>query len=37
LQIVYRRGSELSRVSAQDGHLTHTDAFDLPEDQDRIA
>jgi hypothetical protein len=36
LQIVYRRGVELSRVSDQDGHLTHTDAYDLPEDQDRI-
>lgn len=37
LQLVYRRGSELSRVSYQDGHLTHTDAFDLPEEQDEIA
>jgi hypothetical protein len=36
LQLVYRRGSELSRVSDQDGHLTHTDAYDVPEDQDRI-
>jgi Domain of unknown function (DUF6985) len=37
LQIVYRRGCELSRVSDQDGHLTHTDAYDMPEDQDKIA
>ena len=37
LQVIYRRGSELSRVSDQDGHLTHADAYDLPEDQDRIA
>jgi Domain of unknown function (DUF6985) len=37
LQIVYRRGSELSRVSDQDGHLTHTDAYDLSEDQDKVA
>ncbi len=36
LQLVYRRGSELVRVSDQDGHLTHTDAYDLPEEQDRI-
>ena len=36
LQVVYRRGNELSRVSSQDGHLTHTDAYDIPEDQDRI-
>ena len=37
LQLVFRRGCELSRVSDQDGHLTHTDAFDLPEEQDKIA
>ncbi|MEP6669877.1 MAG: hypothetical protein ABJF10_12035 [Chthoniobacter sp.] len=37
LQIIYRRGSELSRVSDQDGHLTHTDAYDVPEDKDKIA
>lgn len=37
LQIVYRRGSELSRVSDQDGHLTHTDAYDLSEEQDKVA
>jgi len=36
LQIVYRRGSELVRVSQQDGHLTYADACDLAEDQDRI-
>jgi hypothetical protein len=36
LQIVYRRGQYLTRVSDQDGHLTHADAYDLPEDQDRI-
>jgi hypothetical protein len=36
LQIVYRRGSDLVRVSDQDGHLTHTDAYALPEEQDRI-
>lgn len=36
LQIVYRNGNELSRVSEIDGHLTHTDAHNLPEDQDRI-
>ncbi len=36
LQIIYRDGNELSRVSGQDGHLTHTDAYDLPEEEDRI-
>jgi len=37
LQIVYREGSVLSRVSDQDRHLTHADAHGLPESQDRIA
>ncbi len=37
IQIVYRHGKELSRVSGQDGHLTHADAYDLPEEEDRIA
>lgn len=37
LQIVYRQGALLSRVSAQDGHLTYSDAYDVPEDQDTIA
>jgi hypothetical protein len=37
LQIVYRRGTELSRVSDQDGHLTHSDAYDVAEEQDKIA
>jgi hypothetical protein len=37
LQIVYREGNQLSRVSSQDGHLTHTDAYDLAEDEDRIS
>jgi hypothetical protein len=36
LQIIYRDGSVLSRVSDQDGHLTYTDAYDLPEEQDKI-
>ncbi len=37
LQIIYRRGNQLSRVSEQDGHLAHADAYGLPEDQDKIA
>jgi hypothetical protein len=37
LQLVYREGRELSRVSQQDGHLTHTDACDLPESEDLIS
>ena len=37
LQIVYREGKQLSRVSAQDGHVTHADAYGLPEDKDRVS
>ena len=36
LQIIYRDGMQLSRVSDQDGHLAHADAYALPEGQDRI-
>ncbi len=36
LQLVYRDGGTLSRVSEQDGHLTHADAYALPESEDRI-
>ncbi|MFL5331375.1 MAG: DUF6985 domain-containing protein [Gemmataceae bacterium] len=34
LQLVYRRGAKLTRVSDQDGHLTQADACDLLEDQE---
>jgi hypothetical protein len=34
LQLVFRRGNQLVRVSEQDGHLTHADAFDLPDEED---
>lgn len=37
LQLVYREGRQLSRVSEQDGHLTHTDACDLAEGEDLIS
>ena len=36
IQIVYRRGRELSRVSSMDGHLTTADAYALPEANDRV-
>ncbi|GAB6263077.1 DUF6985 domain-containing protein [Photobacterium sp. R1] len=36
LQIVFHKGKTLNRVSDQDGHLTHSDAYALPEEQDRI-
>jgi hypothetical protein len=37
LQLVYRAGQQLSRVSDQDGHLTHASAYGLPESQNRIS
>lgn len=37
LQLVFRDGSTLSRVSPRDGHLTHAEAYGLPESEDRIA
>ena len=36
LQIVFRKGKYLVRVSDQDGHLTTADAYDLPEDKNTI-
>ncbi len=36
LQLVFRGGSKLCRVSEQDGHLTDADAYDLPEDQEAM-
>jgi hypothetical protein len=36
LQLVFRQGKKLTRVSDQDGHLTKADAFDLPDDQDKL-
>jgi len=36
LQIVFHKGKTLNRVSDQDGHLTHCDAFGLPEEKDKI-
>lgn len=37
LQIVYREGDDLCRVSAQDRALTHADAYGLSEEEDRIS
>ena len=36
LQIVYRNGNQLSRISTQDGHLSYCDAYAKPESDDRI-
>jgi hypothetical protein len=34
LQLVFRRGKKLIRVSNQDGHLTEADAYNLPEEEE---
>lgn len=36
LQLVFRQGRELSRVSDQDDHLTYSDAYGVPDSEDRI-
>jgi hypothetical protein len=36
LDVIYRSGSTLSRVSEQDGHITTSDAFDFPEERNTI-
>ena len=36
LQMVFRQGKKLTRVSDQDGHLTEADAYDLPDDKDEL-
>jgi len=33
LQLIFRRGEKLIRVSGQDGHLTEADAYDLAEEE----
>lgn len=36
LLLVFRRGQQLTRVSAFDGHLTEADAYDKPDDDDEM-
>ncbi len=36
LQLVFRQGRKLSRISAQDGHLTEADAYDIPDAEDEL-
>lgn len=36
LQLVFRRGKKLTRISHQDGHLTESDAYDKPDEQDEL-
>ena len=36
LQIVFRQGKKVTRVSSQDGHLTEADAWDKPDEDDEL-
>ena len=36
LQLVFRRGQDLVRVSAEDGHVTESDAYDRPDEEDAM-
>lgn len=36
LQLVFRQGRQLTRVSAYDGHLTEADAYDKPDAEDEL-
>lgn len=36
LQFVFRQGRVLTRVSAEDGHLTEADAYDKPDSKDKL-
>jgi len=36
LQLVFRQGRKLTRISAQDGHLTEADAYDKPDEEDEL-
>jgi hypothetical protein len=36
LQLVFRQGKKLTRISDQDGHLTDADAFDKPDEEDEL-
>lgn len=36
LQLVFRQGKELTRISDQDGHLTEADAYGKPDSEDRL-
>lgn len=36
LQLVFRQGKKLTRISDQDGHLTEADAYDKPDNEDEL-
>lgn len=36
LQLVFKKGRQLTRISDQDGHLTEADAYDKPDEEDEL-
>ncbi|EJL72480.1 DUF6985 domain-containing protein [Chryseobacterium populi] len=36
LQLVFRQGKQLTRISSQDGHITEADAYDKPDSEDEL-
>lgn len=36
LQFVFRQGKKLTRLGAEDGHLTEADAYDKPDEEDEM-
>tara|TARA_R110002111_G_scaffold260434_1_gene331763 strand:+ start:5387 stop:5980 length:594 start_codon:yes stop_codon:yes gene_type:complete len=36
LQLVFRQGKILTRISAQDGHITEADAYNKPDNEDKL-
>jgi hypothetical protein len=36
LQLVFKQGKKLTRISDQDGHLTEADAYDKPDEEDEL-
>jgi hypothetical protein len=36
LQLVFRQGKKLTRISSIDGHLTESDAYDTPDEEDKL-
>ena len=36
LQLVFKQGKKLTRISYQDGHITEADAYDKPDEEDEL-
>lgn len=36
LQLIFRQGKKLTRISEQDGHLTDADAYGIPDEEDKL-